>query len=101
MSEIHARLSFAVSCLILVLVGGSLGMLFRSGNFLAAFAVSVVPAIVSIVLIVTGQHVAENVPWNAGVDFSNPLYLGIALIWTGNLAVLLLGLGLVWKLGRT
>ena len=100
-SEIHARLSFAVSCLILVLVGGTLGMLFRSGNFLSAFAVSVVPAIVSIVLIVTGQHVAENVPWNAAPGFDNPLALGIGLIWSGNLLVLLFGFGLVWKLGRS
>ena len=99
-SEIHARLSFALSCLILVLVGGTLGMLFRSGNFLSAFAVSVVPAIISIVLIVTGQHVAENVPWYAAPGFDNPLLLGLGLIWSGNLIVLGLGFCLIWKLGR-
>src|SRR4051795_12172746 len=63
-SELHARVSFAVSCLILVMVGCALGMMFRSGNFLSAFAVSVVPALISIALVVTGQHTCENVPWD-------------------------------------
>ena len=34
-SELHFRASFAMSCLILVMVGCALGMMFRSGNFLA------------------------------------------------------------------
>ncbi len=61
-SELNARAAFVVSCLLLVLVGSSLGMMFRSGNFLTAFAVSVVPAMLSTVLIVTGQHTAESTP---------------------------------------
>ena len=43
-SESHGRVSFALSCLILVIVGCCLGMMFKSGNFLTAFAVSFVPA---------------------------------------------------------
>ena len=46
-SEIHSRASFAISCLVLVLVGCALGMMFRSSNFLSAFAVSFVPAMFS------------------------------------------------------
>ena len=42
-SELHSRASFAVSCLSLVMIGCALGMMFRSGNFLNAFAVSFVP----------------------------------------------------------
>src|SRR5262249_23764250 len=49
-SEMHSRASFAVSCLILVMVGCALGMISRSGNFLSAFAVSVVPALLCIAL---------------------------------------------------
>ena len=59
-SEMHARAAFVLSCLLLVVMGASLGMMFRSGNFLTAFAVSVVPAMFSTVLIVTGQHTAES-----------------------------------------
>lgn len=100
-SELHARASFALSCFILVMVGAALGMMFRSGNFLSAFAVSVVPALLSIVLIVTGQHTCENVGWNLGADFRNPLLMGLVLIWSGNAMVLLIGCGLLWRLQRT
>ncbi|HTL28672.1 MAG TPA: LptF/LptG family permease [Tepidisphaeraceae bacterium] len=88
-SELHSRISFALSCLVLVLVGCMLGMLFRSGNFLTAFAVSVVPALISIALIITGQHTCENIPQahQLTANFTNPLNLGLTLIWTGNAAV--------------
>ncbi|HEX8912014.1 MAG TPA: LptF/LptG family permease, partial [Humisphaera sp.] len=45
LAESNGRASFAVSCLILVLVGTALGMMFKSGNFLTAFAISFVPAL--------------------------------------------------------
>ena len=44
-SELHGRASFAVSCLILVLIGCGLGMMFKTGNYLSAFALSVIPAL--------------------------------------------------------
>lgn len=100
-SELHARMSFAVSCFILVMVGCALGMMFRSGNFLSAFAVSVVPALISIALIVTGQHTAENVPYNMDpANWNNPLHLGVMLIWSGNAAVLVIGTVLLARLQR-
>jgi hypothetical protein len=89
-AELHARMSFAVSCFILVMVGCALGMMFRSGNFLSAFAVSVIPALATIALIVAGQQTAQNVPWAIDASFHNPLRLGIVLIWGGN-AVNLIG----------
>jgi lipopolysaccharide export LptBFGC system permease protein LptF len=87
-AEIHARASFAVSCFILVMMGAALGMMFRTGNFLTAFALSVIPAFMCIAIMVTGQHVAE-------ADARN-LRLGLALVWGGNalvgvLAAVLLG----------
>ena len=60
-------------------------MMFKSGNFLTAFAISVVPALICIALIVAGQHTCENIPWKLE-NFHNPLNLGIALIWSGNVA---------------
>ncbi|HEY7118180.1 MAG TPA: LptF/LptG family permease [Tepidisphaeraceae bacterium] len=91
-SEMHARASFAVSCFILVMVGCALGMISRSGNFLQAFAVSVVPALLCIALIVTGQHVCENTPKSMG--------LGLSLIWSGNVIVLVMAAFLLGKLQR-
>jgi lipopolysaccharide export LptBFGC system permease protein LptF len=98
-SELHSRASFAVSCLILVVVGCALGMMFKSGNFLSAFALSVVPALICIALIVTGQHTCENIPWRLD-NFKNPLNLGIALIWSGNAAITVLALALWGRLAR-
>jgi lipopolysaccharide export LptBFGC system permease protein LptF len=100
-SELHARASFGVSCFILVLVGCALGMMFRSGNFLSAFALSVIPALLSIALIVTGQHTCENVPWTITPgSWSNPLPFGLMLIWSGNVAVLTIAIVLLWRLQR-
>jgi hypothetical protein len=98
-SEMHARASFAVSCLVLVMVGSALGMMFRSGNFLSAFGLSVIPALITIALIVTGQKTAENIPW-ALEDMRDPLAIGLGIIWSGNVAVLAIGVVLLGKLQR-
>ena len=90
--EIHGRASFAISCLILVMVGCALGMMFKTGNYLSAFALSVIPALLAIALAVTGQHVAK-------ADARN-LALGLAIIWSGNAIVLVLATVLLGKLQR-
>jgi hypothetical protein len=98
-SELHSRCSFALSCLILVIVGCCLGMMFKSGNYLTAFALSVVPALVCIALIVAGQHTCENIGWKLE-NFKNPLKLGIALIWSGTAMVLAIAIALGARLNR-
>ncbi|CAN5423984.1 hypothetical protein BH09PLA1_BH09PLA1_30120 [soil metagenome] len=98
-SEIHARASFSVACWVLVLVGCGLGMMFRSGNFLSAFAISVIPAGLCILLIITGQHTCESVPWDIR-NFNNPLEFGIYMIWTGNVVVAILAAVLLGRLQR-
>jgi lipopolysaccharide export LptBFGC system permease protein LptF len=99
-SELHGRGAFAVSCLFLVLAGCALGMMFRSGNFLSAFALSVIPALVCIALIVAGQHTAENIPRTIDENFKNPLTLGIYLIWSGNAAIAAIAVTLLWRLQK-
>lgn len=91
-AEIHGRVSFAISCLILVLMGSTMGLLFRTGNFLSAFALSVIPALLCIALIATGQHVAENNAKNLG--------MGLGVIWSGNVLVMGLFLTLLGVLRR-
>jgi lipopolysaccharide export LptBFGC system permease protein LptF len=98
-SELHARVSFALSCLILVMVGCALGLMFRSGNFLSAFAISVVPALICIALIITGQHTCESVPWDV-TRWHNSLKLGIGIIWSGNVAVAAIAVVLLGRLQR-
>lgn len=91
-AEFHSRASFSISCFILVLIGSAMGMMFKTGNFLSAFALSVIPAFLCIVLMVTGQHIAEG---NA-----NNLRLGQAVIWSGNAVVGAMVMGLIIHLRR-
>jgi lipopolysaccharide export system permease protein len=102
-AELHVRFSFALSCLVLVVVGAIIGMLFRSGNFVSAFAISTIPAILSLMLIMTGQHMAENVPEQlVPGKFQNPLETGLLTIWSGNLMVIVIGAYLfLFRLNRT
>jgi lipopolysaccharide export system permease protein len=100
-SELHARFGFAFSCFALAIVGAAIGMLFKSGNFVSAFAISVGPALLSIVLIVTGQHIAEGVPKDLGKNFHDPLNTGLLVLWLGNVLVGALGIGLLMRLRRT
>lgn len=109
-SELHARVSFAFSCFLLALVGAMIGMMTRSGNFVSAFAVSVGPALVAIVLIVTGQHIAESMPRISMIAQANerwimkaesPLTMGLSVMWAGNAIVVALGTALYVRLSRT
>jgi lipopolysaccharide export LptBFGC system permease protein LptF len=102
-AELHGRASFAVSCLILVMVGCVLGMMFKSGNFLTAFAVSFAPALLCIALVVAGQQTASHVPEVIGRNFlqhDRPLGLGLGVIWSGNMMVLGLATALIARLRR-
>jgi len=98
-SEMHARAAFVISCVLLVLIGAALGMMFKSGNFLTAFAVSVIPAMLSIILIVTGQHTAESTPFLIGPN-NNPLMTGLTMIWLGNVMIAAAAIALLWRLQR-
>ena len=77
--ERHSRLAFGVSCVVLVLLGAALGIVFRSGHLLTAFGVSFLPAAVCLITIFTGKHIAED---NAG-----GITLGIMFLWSGIVAV--------------
>jgi lipopolysaccharide export LptBFGC system permease protein LptF len=96
-SELHSRVAFAFSSLVLVAVGASLGMQLKSGNFITAFAVSVVPALICIVLIVTGKQVSQNIPREIPENFVNPIALGLTIMWAGNALVLGAGSVLIWR----
>jgi hypothetical protein len=98
-SELHGRASFALSCLVLVMVGCALGVMFKSGNLLNAFAVSFVPAILCITLIVCGQTSATHVP-EIGPGFHDPLSLALSFIWVGNAVVLATAIILTVRLQR-
>lgn len=97
-AEMHSRASFGISCLVLVMVGAVLGMQFRSGDFLTAFAVSVMPALVTITLVVAGAQMATDVSW---VTLENPIVMGLVLIWAGNVIAGVLATVLFLRIRRT
>lgn len=91
-SELHSRGSFALSCLTLVLFGAALGILLRGQNPLAVFVVGFVPAVILVLLITAGRQLTEGDARNVNT--------GIALIWAGNVVLLLLVGGVYLKLLR-
>ena len=50
-------------------------------------------------LIVTGQHTAENIGFHVTAA-SNPLNTGLVLIWSGNVIVAIAGAVLIVRLQR-
>ena len=80
LSEFNSRISFAFSCVVLVILGAALGIILQGRNPLAVFVVGVGPAMILVLLINTGRGVVTR---NAGSPWS-----GLALIWTGNLIIL-------------
>jgi len=73
--ELHSRLAFGVSCVVLVVFGAALGIILRSGHLLSAFGVSCVPAVLCLTTIFTGKHIAE--------DSSSGMVWGILFLWSG------------------
>ena len=80
LSEFNSRISFAFSCVVLVILGAALGIILQGRNPLAVFVVGVGPAMILVLLINTGRGVVTR---NAGSPWS-----GLALIWMGNLIIL-------------
>lgn len=75
-AEMHARLAYGVGCLLLVPIGAVLGLIYRGGHLLSAFALSCIPAIVLVVLMVMGKQMIAN----PNVD---SVAAGIGATWSG------------------
>ena len=99
-AEMHSRASFSLSCLVLVVMGCCMGMIFRSADFLTAFAVCVIPALAAITLVVAGQQLASGLPNNITSGFRNPLPFALSMIWSGNVLIGLIALDIMRRLHR-
>ncbi|NLW87781.1 MAG: YjgP/YjgQ family permease [Planctomycetes bacterium] len=82
LGEMHGRIAYGLSCFLLVASGAALGMLYRGGQILSAFALSVIPAAIVIVMVLMGKEMLSN----PGVDRA----YGLAAVWSG---IVLLTLG--------
>ena len=72
-AELHVRFAYSSSCLLMVMLGAALGLMFRGGQFLTAFATAAVPGAVVIVMLLMGKGIVKKV----GGD------LGLLAIWGG------------------
>jgi lipopolysaccharide export LptBFGC system permease protein LptF len=82
LGEMHGRIAYGLSCFLLVASGAALGMLYRGGQILSAFALSAIPAAIVIVMVLMGKEMLSN----PGVDRA----YGLAAVWSG---IVLLTLG--------
>ncbi len=91
-AELHSRLAFNVSVLVLVVLGAALGIIFRGTHLLAAFGIAFVPALLVLVLNIAGRQLAEK---------DGTVMLGIGLIWGGIAVVAILdGWAMIWGIRR-
>lgn len=84
LAEMHWRVARAASCFLLVAMGAAMGMLYRGGQIISAFALSVVPAFIVNIMMLMGQQMVGN----ADV----PRIYGLAAIW-GGIVLLVIGNG--------
>jgi lipopolysaccharide export LptBFGC system permease protein LptF len=86
------RIAYGLSCALLVAMGAALGLISRGGQFLTAFAISVVPAAGIIVMILMGKRMISNP--------SSSTMGGYIAIW-GGMAVLLVADVIIYcRLGK-
>ncbi len=79
-SEMHMRLAYGLSCFLMVAMGAALGLMFRGGQIVTAFALSSIPASLMIIMMLMGKQMVSN--------RDVPMYLGLMAIW-GGVALLL------------
>jgi len=89
-AETHSRLVFGVGCVVMIIIGIALGIMFKGGHLLSAFGLSCIPAAILMVSILMGKNIAEN-PGSQGAS-------GIAIMWLGFVTLCVLAVFLYQKL---
>ena len=85
-AEMHGRVAYSLSCCLMVALGAAMGLMFRGGQLLSAFAISVVPAALVIVLVVMGKELVVN-PDVRQVAGLGAIWGGPVLLVIANVAV--------------
>jgi lipopolysaccharide export LptBFGC system permease protein LptF len=89
--EIHSRLAYGVGCLLMVMMGAMLGLIFRGGQLISAFAIGMVPAAIVIFAILVGTQIQKRTSIGpieiSGLDLHIPV--GLLIIWSGVIAIVI------------
>ncbi len=91
-AELHVRVAYGASCFLMVAMGAALGLMFRGGQFISAFALSAVPAAAVIIMLLMGKAMVRN-PASSDV-------LGLACIWGGIGGLLVANVAIYARLAR-
>ena len=99
-SEMHTRAAYSLSCLLMVMLGGVLGLIFRGGQFVSALVTATVPAVAVIVTILMGKNIAQNPDVLLADNPDVSIAMGITVIW-GGIAVLAVATGVIyWRVAK-
>ena len=91
-AEMHQRIAYGVSCLIMVAMGAALGLVFRGGQVVVAFALTVIPAVLVIAMVYMGTTIMQNP--------DAPIGVGMATTWGGISVIGVVNVILYWRLSR-
>ena len=91
-AEMHSRIAFGLSCMLLVTLGAALGVIFKGGQVISAFAITVIPAAGIIIMILMGKQLIAN---PKASDF-----IGFIAIWGGIVAIGIINVLIFYRLSR-
>jgi lipopolysaccharide export LptBFGC system permease protein LptF len=91
-AEMNVRLAYGVSCFLMVAMGSALGLIFRGGQVLNAIALTLVPAVSVMIMILMGKELIRS-------EDIEPMW-GILSIW-GGIMLILVATGIIyWRLSK-
>ncbi|MCY2930013.1 MAG: LptF/LptG family permease [Planctomycetota bacterium] len=85
LAEINLRAAYGFSCLGMVAMGAALGLWFRGGQLISAFALTLVPAVLVISLAVLGKELLRNAKLATA---PGGVATGLSIMWSGSAALL-------------
>ncbi len=91
-AEMNVRLAYGVSCFLMVAMGAALGLIFRGGQVLNAIALTLVPAVSVLIMILMGKELIRS-------EDIEPLW-GILIIWGGIFLIFLATVFIYWRLSK-
>ncbi len=91
-AEMNARIAYGLSGVLLVAMGGALGIIFRGGQLLTAFVISVLPAVGIFLMLLMGKRMISN------PESSN--LVGYLAIWGGIAALLIADIVVYYRLSK-
>jgi lipopolysaccharide export LptBFGC system permease protein LptF len=85
-AEINMRAAYGLSCFGMVAMGAALGLLFRGGQIISAFALTMVPSALVLCLAVAGKEMIRNP--KVGTTAAG-MTTGLSVMWSGPIALML------------